>query len=213
MTDPTPEALASVDPWYWAFINKMQFQAGAYELAGHEYQVEPLQCEAQVTVDMKGSQLGFTQIEIVKDLHGLRYHRYPQGVLYLFPTDRDVSEFSKARFAPLIERNRASIGRFIQNTDSTNLKQIGDAFLFFRGARVTQKVEGMVKESSKLRSIPVDRVVYDEEDLMDPEMVEEAKDRYQHSKLKEESHISTPSIPDFGIDRRYQESDQRVWTI
>jgi hypothetical protein len=31
--------------------------------------------------------------------------------------------------------------------------------------------------------------------------------------IKEEAYLSTPSIPDFGIDRLYQGSDQRIWMI
>ena len=64
-----------------------------------------------------------------------------------------------------------------------------------------------------MRSIPVDRVVFDEIDLMDPAMVFLALQRLGDSEIKEEEYISSPTIPDFGIDRLYGESDQRVWMI
>ncbi len=59
----------------------------------------------------------------------------------------------------------------------------------------------------------MDRVVFDEVDEMEPAMVELALERLGHSMVKEEAYLSTPSIPDFGIDRLYAESDQRIWMI
>ena len=85
--------------------------------------------------------------------------------------------------------------------------------LYLRGARATGKIEGIKKTSSSLKGIPVDRIVFDEVDEMDPAMIDLALERLSHSKVKEEAYLSTPSIPDFGIDKLYNEADQRVWMI
>jgi hypothetical protein len=85
--------------------------------------------------------------------------------------------------------------------------------LYLRGARSTGKIEGIKKTSSRLKSVPVDRVVFDELDEIDPQMVDLALERLGHSMVKEEAYLSTPSVPDFGIDQMFLNSDQRVWMI
>ena len=207
------QCLSDNDPWLWAHYNNIRLQSGPFTPIGHEYQVEPMQSTSKKMVAMKGAQLGWTQLEIIRVLHGQIHGLYPSGVLYLFPTSDDVSDFAKSRFNPLIADNPGSIGQYIQSTDSTNIKRIGTGMLYLRGARSTQKVEGIKKDASKLRSIPVDKDVFDEVDLMDPDMVQMALERFSHSEVQEESYLSTPTIPDFGIDKLYQASDRRIWVI
>jgi hypothetical protein len=209
----TPKDVAAVDAWYWAHVNKIQLQAGVFTTAGHEYQIEPMQSTARVRVVRKGAQMGFSEVEVLRSLHGQINGRYPTGVLYLFPTGDDVSDFSRARFNPLIANNLAAIGRYVRSTDSVNIKQIGSSMLYLRSARATTLIEGLKKDASKLRSVPADKTVFDEVDLMDPAMIDEALERMSHSTVKEEAYLSTPSIPDYGIDARYSASDQRVWMI
>jgi hypothetical protein len=210
--DITIEDLAAVDPWVW--VNQgINLQSGPYSFENHAYQVGPMQSTARKRVYKKGAQMGFTEIEVLRTLHGMIHRHYPAGVLYLFPTTNDVSDFSKGRFTPLITENYDRIGVHVKDTDATGIKRIGNAMLYLRGARSTSKIEGLKKDASKLRTIPVDKVVYDERDLMAHEMVTMALERMEHSMVKEEVHISTPSIPDYGIDAEYQDSDQRVWFI
>ncbi len=205
--------LCSVDPWWWAYTNRIKLQGGYFSEVGRDYQIGLMQSKARVKVWMKATQLGMTEAAVLETIHGLIYRRYPKGTLYLFPTGDDVSAFSKTRFSPLIKGNPYLIGRFVTDNNSTELKQFAEAVLYLRGARTTQKVEGEKKESSKLRSIPVDKVVFDEVDLMDPDMIFLALQRMGDSKIKEELYLSTPTIPDFGIDKLYSESDQHIWII
>lgn len=205
--------LRVVDAWYWAYWNRVQLQASRFDVRGHEYQVDILQCEDPRQAAMKAAQMGFTETAIIKTLHGMIYRNYPQGVLYLFPTQGDVRDFSQARFKTLITLNPYKIGRYIKNTDNVNIKQIGGSLLYFRGAHSTKKIEGTKATSSRLKTIPVDRIVFDEFDEMDPVMVDLALERFSHSEIQEEFYLSTPTIPDYGIDKKYQESDQRVWMI
>lgn len=209
----TPKDLALVDAWYWAYYNQIRLQAEPFGLAGHEYLLGPMQSRTHKRVTIKGAQMGFSEAEILRSLHGMVHGIYVKGVLYLFPTDDDVSEFSKGRFKPLILNNPYHIGRHIRDTDAVNIKQINDAMLFLHGARSTQKVGGFKKESSKLKSRSVDKLVFDELDLMDEAMIPLALERFSHSDVKEEAYLSTPTIPDYGIDKLYHESDQRLWII
>jgi len=159
---------------------------------------------------MKATQGGFTELEVLDSLHGMRYRRLPHGVLYLFPKQDDVEDFSKSRFNPLISSNKLAIGKYVKDTDATFLKKINDAFLYLRGARLSQKI-GDLNESSSIKGIPVDRVVFDEVDHMDEDVIEKAKGRYGHSKIKQERYLSNPLVPGQGIDKIFQTSDQRHW--
>jgi len=201
-----------IDCFTWVTQNKLNLGHSEWQLAGHEYQVGWLQEPAREQCFIKGAQIGATECLVLRTLHGMIHGRYRSGSLYLFPTRDDVRDFSKARFDPLIDVN-PFIGAFVQNTDAQNIKQIGRGFLYLRGARSTKNVQGSKKSSSQLKSIPVDRVIFDEMDEIEPEMVELAKERVSHSKVQELVYLGTPTIPDYGIDAKYQVSDQRVWMI
>jgi hypothetical protein len=205
--------MQAVDCAYWLDQSEIRLQSGRFSFEGHEYQKDILHCDEPRQVVRKAAQLGITEIAVLKTLHGHIHGRYPQGTLYLFPTQGDVTDFSKARFGPLIELNPQAIGRFVQSTDAANIKQIGTGMLYFRGARATKKIEGLKASSSRLKSVPTDRNVYDEYDEMDQEMLSLAEYRMRHSMVQEELMLSTPTIPDFGIDKVFQGSDQRIWMI
>jgi len=212
--DLTPNDVASVNAAYWADLNLIQLQAGRFSFKGHEYQKEPMQSRARRRAYMKATQGGFTEIEVLRSLHGMIHRIFPQGVLYTFPTTDDVNEFSKSRFNPLILSNRKAIGQFVKSggkgTDTASLKKIHNAFLYLRGARLSQKISDQ-NESSKMRGIPVDSVKFDEVDLMDEDVIAKARGRMGHSNVKEEVFISNPLIPGEGIDKIFANSDQRHW--
>ena len=217
MTDyqPTPEDCASADCGYWASaLYKIKLQTGPFTFTDHEYQIEPLSLRPRRKCVKKATQGGWTEDEVLDSLHGMRYKRLPTGVLYLFPTTDDVNEFSKSRFNPLILANREAIGKFVKSagkgTDTASLKKIHNAFLYLRGARLSQKISD-INESSKLKSIPVDRVVFDEVDHMDEDVITKALGRMGHSLIKEERYLSNPLIPGEGIDKIFLQSDQRYW--
>lgn len=206
----TPQDIAAYDAAYWAELYEIKLQRSLYTLTDHEYQLEPMQNKGKRVCYMKATRGGFSEIEILKSLHGMIYGRYKEGVLYLFPTNDDVQEFSKTRFNPLISSNRTAIGRYVKKTDTASLKKVYDAFLYLRGARLSEK-RGEQDESSKMKSIGVDKIVFDEVDHMDDEVIAKARGRYYDSPWQEEVFIGNPIVPDLGIDKQWQLSDQRHW--
>jgi len=211
--DDSAKKLCAADAFYWADFNKIKLQDGVFGLKDHEYLLKPMQSLAIMRVMMKGAQLGFSEEEILRTIHGLIFGYYPLGVMYLFPTSDDVLKFGKTRFNPMLERNYEYIAKHVGNTQSADIKQIGKGFLYLTGTRAGQKIEGMKKEAHQLRTWPVDKLVFDECDLMDNDIMQIALERISHSKVKEKVYLSTPTIPDFGIDKLYQNSDQQIWVI
>lgn len=194
------------------WVEGVKLSSGPFTFSNHEYQEAILKEDAPRQVLKKGTQLGISETQILKSMHGLLYGRYPQGVLYLFPTQNDVYDFSRARFGPLLTEN-PEIGKEVRETESVTLKKVRKSMLYLRGARASSKIEGVKAMATQLIAIPVDRIVFDERDNMADNMIDLALERLGHSSVKEEVYLGTPSIPDYGVDRLYSESDQRVWEI
>jgi len=168
---------------------------------GHEYLKEPYDCQAQFQSYMKAAQLGFSEKAVLGAIHDCQY-RLKSGVLYLIPTKTDVTDFSKGRFKPLLDEN-PELKAMVQETDAANIKRIGKAMLYLRGMRTTVG----------LKSVPADKVVFDEIDEAVPSMVDLAMKRMSHSEFQEVEALSTPTIPEYGIHAMFLESDQRHWFI
>ena len=64
-----------------------------------------------------------------------------------------------------------------------------------------------------LKSIPVDFLVFDEMDEASPAAVDMAMERMSHSEFREVLKLSNPTLPDYGIDKAFQETDQRFWHV
>jgi hypothetical protein len=208
----TLAALQAIDPLIWIHANKLKLGGGPYRVKKHEYQQGLFEESHRKQVCIKGAQMGITEVWVLKTLHGMIHGQYPAGALYLFPTQNDVGDFSKARFDPLIGEN-PGIGVFVRSTDSQHIKRVGHGFLYLRGARATKAIGGEKKSSTALKSIPVDRIVFDERDEMSDEMVTLAEERVSHSSVQELMYLGTPTIPDFGVDKMFQNSSQNVWQI
>jgi hypothetical protein len=153
-------------------------------------------------VEIKAAQMGLTTKAMLKAMYGARYRNF-RGILYLFPSRTDVTEFAKGRIDPLIEDNPDTLGRWLQETDSANIKQVWNCFLYLRG----------MKSRVGLKSIPVDFLVFDEMDEASPAAVDMAMERMSHSDFREVLKLSNPTLPDYGIDKAFQETDQRFWHV
>jgi hypothetical protein len=168
----------------------------------HEYLIEPYQDDHPHQVEEKAAQMGLTSKAMLKVAYGARYGGY-RGILYLFPSKSDVTDFSKGRINPLINENPDTIGKWLKDTDAANIKRIWNAFLYLRG----------MKSRVGLKSIPVDLIVFDELDEAPQNAIDMATERMAHSEFKEILKLSNPTLPDHGIDKAFQETDQRYWML
>lgn len=209
----TNEAIKACNPWYWAYTSKVKLVTSVFSLNGHEFQVRPMSIRPQEKVIKKGTQGTFTEGEVLGTLNGMIYGLYPAGAYYLFPSKDKVSEFSKSRFKPLIQDNPESIGRYVRDTDSATLKRIGSGFLYFRSGRLSQDVGGRgdMKTSAALKGDPADHSVLDEWDEMDPKVEEFVDGRLAKSPVHTKSYLANPTLPDYGIDKKFQHSSMEYW--
>ena len=206
------EKMMQADMCYWAIRNKIKLIGNTpFTLDGCGYLAEIARDESDEKAIMKGAQARMTTLFQMDAIHGLIYNKYPQGVIYYFPTEKAVEGFSKTRFGPLVSDNPA-IRKHMKNTNSVSIKKVGDTFLSLLGAKATTSIQGK-KDGTSVRSTPADYVIRDERDLFDESMVRMTKDRLQNSKISKEVDLGTPTIPDFGISKVFNESDQRHWMI
>jgi hypothetical protein len=157
---------------------------------------------------IKSAQMGISVACVLKALEGARAGGL-RGILYGFPSDREVQDFSKARLAPILSANSHVWGDSIGDAESAGLRQIGNTFLYFRG--VGQKGASPSKSLSPIKSIPVDWLFLDERDEMDDARVDEAEHRLDGSLRPEQTALSTPTLPGYGVDIDYKSSNQSAW--
>jgi hypothetical protein len=189
-------------PPFHEWVTTVTLDGKPFTWQRHEYLIEPYQDAHPHQVEMKAAQMGLTSKALLRVAYAARYLDHV-GILYLFPSKTDVTDFSKGRVDPLIEDNPDTVGAWIHHTDSANLKRIGNASLYLRG---------MVSVVG-LKSIPVDFVVFDELDEAPQNAVDKAMERMAHSEFKTVLKLSNPTLPDYGIDKAFQETDQRYWLL
>ncbi len=186
----------------WALNLPVILDGRPFTFDRHEYLLEPYADTHPDQTFQKAAQLGLTSLAMLRAIYGARYKGL-KGVLYLFPSRSDVIDFSKGRVAPLIEENPNTIGSWVRDTDAANIKQIWNCFVYFRG----------MKSRAGLKSVPIDFTVMDELDEAPQNAMDMAMERMAHSEFREVLKLSNPTLPDYGIDKAFQETDQRYWLL
>lgn len=175
--------------------------------AGYQYLTDILDLRAPRKTILKGAQMGFTSACIFDAALSAATEKL-RGILYLFPRDTDVYDFSRARFGPNVASN-PEFAALVQKTDSAGLKCINGVQIYFRAA-------GVIGSSSKhslaaVKGIPADRLYLDERDEMLDSRVDAAEHRLDASTCPQITSLSTPLVPGYGVDLEYKDSDQRTW--
>jgi len=174
--------------------------SGPYSAKHHPWVKEMHNSKAPVNYSMKGAQLGITEILINLAFYTLdQLHR---DVLYVLPTSKNASDFSKSRFSPALKNSPYLKGLFT-DINAVELKQAGSNTLYIRGSR----------GDSNLKSIPVSVLLMDEIDEMSQRAISLALERLSGSLSKTVWGISTPTVPGFGIDKLYRNSTQEHFTF
>jgi hypothetical protein len=89
---------------------------------GHEYLQEIYRdTSCDITIE-KSAQMGVSVWAILDSLHGMKFGRYPHGILYLFPSRIFVTEFSKTKLQNIIDEN--DFRNWFTETDVTNVKRV-----------------------------------------------------------------------------------------
>ena len=124
--------------------------------------------------------------------------------LYVFPKLKQMYDFADARVRASILESEYLLERipnsYVQNK---GLKQIGGGFVYFRGS----------ESKADLDSVDADVLALDEYDTLTQAHIPDAERRLSGSQLGLIRRVGVPSTPNWGIDRLYEESDQRNWMV
>jgi hypothetical protein len=203
--------------WEWTAANRPFLVPGRpFRMDNHLYLKEIYECTDLEIILMKASQMGAS--EWLVSYAAYICDEKDGTVLYLFPTEGHVSDFSTARLGPAIEASEYLSKIVIdgsgqggqRGSDRISLKRIRDRFLYFRGSKV--QADG---KAPQLKSIDADVLIMDEVDELDPRAPAIAKKRLGHAKddLGNVLWVSTPTYPGVGIHAEFLESDQRKWFV
>jgi phage terminase large subunit GpA-like protein len=186
---------------YWILNNKIVNEKGQpIEFSRHRFMLDLYTDQRPVQAILKGSQIGASTMEILRLLHAARYHGINQ--IYTLPTAGDVNDFVKSKVNQIILQNPCIRDGFdTKSVDSIEQKQIGRSFIFFRGTW----------SQSEAIMLSSDRNLHDELDKSNMDVVEVYRSRQAASDNQSLRYFSTPTVPDFGIDKIWAVSDQKHW--
>lgn len=163
----------------------------------HPWALEMTDQRAPECVGQKAAQMAFT--DTMLDVALFTVDQLGLDVLYVLPAKTpDATDFSSSRFNPALEMSDY-LSRIFTNTNNVGLKRAGNNSLYIRGSR----------SKSSLVSIPVGLVILDEMNLFAEATIPLVKERLSGQLQKQIWMISTPTVPNFGINERFLLSDQR----
>lgn len=124
--------------------------------------------------------------------------------LYVFPKLAQMYDFADARVKLAILGSEYLRGRVpAAHVQNKGLRQIGLGMVYFRGSET----------KTALDSVDADVLALDEYDTLTQENVPDAERRISGSEVALIRRVGVPSTPNWGIDKLYEESDQRRWLV
>ncbi len=184
----------------WAETHRL-INGEPFSLADYPFLEDIYADNNQEIVLMKSAQVGASEwlvsvmLWFVDSNHGNTY--------FAFPTMADCGIFVQGRVDKGIEETPYLLSQLRGKTDNVKIKRFGFRNMYFTG---TQK-------RTQVISSPADVILEDEYDEHNPDVHDTVEKRLNNSKVKLKRRISTPTVPDFGIHRKWKDSDQRCWYV
>lgn len=169
---------------------------GLYNFDHHPWMREMHDSTSAVTVGMKSAQMGFTEWALNTAFFYLDVKK--MDVLYVLPNMQpDASVFSASRFDVAVELSN-HLANLFSDVQNVTHKRAGTSNMYIRGSN----------SRSQLKSVPVSLLILDEVDEMVQDHIPLADERLMGQLERKKLMLSTPTIPDFGIDFHYQKTTQ-----
>ncbi len=123
-------------------------------------------------------------------------------IIYSLPSSSDIKDFVSGKTNRLIAQNPI-FQEWTTDKDSIEQKKVGNNIIYFRGTWTERAAI----------AIPADLYISDETDRSKQDIVIQYQTRLQHSKYAWEWYFSNPSVPGMGVDRFFEQSDQKHWFV
>lgn len=195
------EVLSDVSPLAWAVTNEFISENDRpLEFVKHRFMIQPFNDLHPNQVTMKSAQVGWSVTNIIKAKWLLK--KMGLNIIYVLPTQDIVKDFVIPKVDPLIIKNPA-IAEMVTK-DNITLKQVGDRFIYYRGAFSERKAI----------SLTCDVVIVDELDrCSDLGIINTFESRMQASDYAWLWKFSNPTVPNFGVHELWLDSDQMHWIM
>lgn len=197
-----------------SFIQSLALPDGKpYSFAQHEDLIEIARDNAQVVVIRKAAQKGATELMLRLQLY-LASQGYHSA--YYLRSRHYMRIQVQRRVEPLIAANKilqkalvreesenddpdAHTPRKYRLTDNMSIKRLWSGYCIYLG----------LQSEADVRSFPLDAIFVDEVETLKSELTDALQERLYHSTLKWQRWFSQPTAIGFGIDEKYQLTDQR----
>lgn len=170
------------------------------EFKDHRFLLDIYKDMSPLQVVLKAPQIGMTTLEIIKSLWVAQ--NLKKDIIYTLPAQADVQDMASGKINRIIAQNPI-FREWVQDHDSVESKRVGQQTIYYRGTW-TSKAAMMV--ASQLN-------IHDEVDASKPEVIEQYETRLQSTASGMRWYFSHPSLPDFGVAKYWELSDQKHWFI
>jgi hypothetical protein len=206
------EAALSMRPSVYFSNMGLKVDGKPFNLADYPYLLEPYDLIVQPDAPQhvcieKGAQEGWSIWAILTAIYCARFIYLSDHIIYYFPTERLVLGFSKSRFGPMLEENDA-LSEFVGGINSALLKSVRN----INGSMTFIDFLGMQSKEA-LKSIPSHHNFYDESDEMADDRVARSRHRLDNSEFARTTTLSTPTLPNWGVDFQFRHTDRRYWLL
>lgn len=184
--------LEEIPEWLCAntYINGKPFS-----FVDHEYQERIARDQSVEKVIRKCSQIGISELSARIALAMCNMQR-GFTCIYTLPTAHFAATFMRSRIDPVIASSPYMKSSIATAHDNSEVKAFGTSFLYVKGSQ----------SSNAPISIPANMLIHDELDFSDPDVISQYQSRLTHSKVKRKIKLSTPTLPERGIDKEFSRS-------
>ena len=203
-TAATPQGMRMMQaqgfPDYWAQMIDMKVDGHPFSFDGRMYLKDIIRDHSSQRVIRKSAQMGATVISLTTALFWWIQWRW--NTMYLLPVKAGTVSFSQGRVEPMIDSTEW-IAKHLESVDNINHKRTEHANFYVRGTNI----------QTELQEVPIDAMIWDELDKMKQANLPLARTRMDASKHKWVMMLSTPTVPGYGVDAEFRDSDKRHWYI
>jgi len=188
-------------PTLWCAKYDIKNEAGIpIEFERHSFMADLYDDMSPLQVWLKPPQIGATVAQIIKSFYVAK--KLGKDIIYTLPTQGDVNDMAGGKINRIIAQNPI-LKTWVKNHDTVEQKSVGENIIHYRGS-FTSKSAMMV--SSDLN-------IHDEVDASDQSVIEQYETRLQAKAHGWRWYFSHPSMTDYGVDKHWQDSDQKFWFI
>lgn len=151
-------------------------------------------------VVMKAPQIGMTTLMTIKSFWVANYLK--KDIIYTLPTQSDVQGMAAGSINRIVAQNPI-FSEWVKDHDSVESKRVGNQTIHYRGTWTGKQA----------MMVPSQLNIHDEVDASKQDIIEQYETRLQAQANGWRWYFSHPSLPDYGVDKWWQLSDQKHWFI